>query len=83
MSGDLKQTVAFSLSATSPHEKAEHTTGIHYGSIHFRFDQEAGAELGRDVGGQVYRHNLQRDHDREHDGEEDCDYEHDRHNDWK
>jgi PAP2 superfamily len=33
-----------------------------YGGIHFRFDQEAGARLGREVGGYVYRHNLRPDH---------------------
>ena len=44
-----------------------------YGGIHFRFDQEAGARLGRAVGGAVYRRNLGRDHDREHDWEADCD----------
>jgi hypothetical protein len=33
-----------------------------YGGIHFRFDQEAGARLGRSVGGHVYRHNLRRAH---------------------
>jgi hypothetical protein len=31
-----------------------------YGGIHFRFDQEAGARLGRDVGTYIYRHNLRR-----------------------
>ncbi len=45
-----------------------------YGGIHFRFDQEAGARLGRAVGGSVYRRNLGRDHYREHDREEDCDF---------
>jgi hypothetical protein len=29
-----------------------------YGGIHFRFDQEAGAEQGRRVGSYVYRNNL-------------------------
>jgi len=29
-----------------------------YGGIHFRFDQEAGAEQGRQVGAYVYRHGL-------------------------
>jgi hypothetical protein len=29
-----------------------------YGGIHFRFDQEAGAEQGRHVGAYVYRHGL-------------------------
>lgn len=31
-----------------------------YGGIHFRFDQEAGADLGRDIGTYVYKHNLGR-----------------------
>jgi PAP2 superfamily len=31
-----------------------------YGGIHFRFDQEAGANLGRDIGTFVYKHNLRR-----------------------
>lgn len=29
-----------------------------YGGIHFRTDQEAGADLGRAIGAAVYRHNL-------------------------
>jgi len=29
-----------------------------YGGIHFRFDQEAGADLGRAVGAYVYKHDL-------------------------
>jgi hypothetical protein len=29
-----------------------------YGGIHFRFDQDAGARQGRQVGAYVYRHNL-------------------------
>ena len=45
-----------------------------YGGIHFRFDQEAGARLGRAVAGTVYRRNLGRDHSREHDREDDCDF---------
>ena len=49
-----------------------------YGGIHFRFDQEAGAQLGRAVGSTVYRRNLRRDHDRKHDREDDCD-DHDNH----
>ena len=49
-----------------------------YGGIHFRFDQEAGARLGRAVGSTVYRLNLRRDHDRKHDREDDCD-DHDNH----
>ena len=31
-----------------------------YGGIHFRFDQEAGSDLGRDIGTYVYKHNLRR-----------------------
>jgi len=31
-----------------------------YGGIHFRFDQDAGAEQGRRVGEYVYKHNLKR-----------------------
>ncbi|HEY2907513.1 MAG TPA: vanadium-dependent haloperoxidase [Vicinamibacterales bacterium] len=31
-----------------------------FGGIHFRFDQDAGADLGRDVASYVYRHNLRR-----------------------
>jgi len=30
------------------------------GGIHFRFDQDAGADLGRDVGAFIYKHNLRR-----------------------
>ena len=33
-----------------------------YGGIHFRFDQEIGAEQGRRVGAYVYRHILRRAH---------------------
>ncbi len=29
-----------------------------YGGIHFRFDQEAGARLGREVATHIYKHNL-------------------------
>ena len=47
-----------------------------YGGIHFRFDQEAGADLGRSIGKYVYTHNLRRakhgddddDNNNEHDG---------------
>ena len=49
-----------------------------YGGIHFRFDQEAGGELGDAIGTFVYKHNLRRakhshhvqdcDDDEEHDG---------------
>jgi hypothetical protein len=31
-----------------------------YGGIHFRFDQDAGADLGRDLATYVYTHNLRR-----------------------
>jgi len=31
-----------------------------YGGIHFRFDQEAGGAMGREIGTYVYKHNLQR-----------------------
>jgi hypothetical protein len=31
-----------------------------YGGIHFRFDQEAGARMGREIGEYVYRHALRR-----------------------
>jgi hypothetical protein len=41
-----------------------------YGGIHYRFDQEAGAELGRDIGAYVYKHNLRRAKHSQHD---DCD----------
>jgi hypothetical protein len=33
-----------------------------YGGIHFRFDQESGAKLGRQVGAYVHRNTLQRRH---------------------
>ena len=36
-----------------------------YGGIHFRFDQEAGAELGRRIGAYEYKHNLRPTHDRD------------------
>lgn len=35
-----------------------------YGGIHFRFDQEAGGEQGREVGAYVYTHVLRRAHHR-------------------
>jgi hypothetical protein len=31
-----------------------------FGGIHYRFDQEAGADLGRDIATYVYKHNLRR-----------------------
>ena len=36
-----------------------------YGGIHFRFDQEAAAKLGRQVGAYVHRHTLRRRHGKE------------------
>jgi hypothetical protein len=46
-----------------------------YGGIHFRFDQDAGADLGRDVAKYVYKHNLRRakhdDNDNDDDQDED------------
>ncbi len=50
-----------------------------YGGIHFRFDQEAGADLGRDIGTYVYKHNLRRAKHSEHDDDDDNDDEHDGH----
>ena len=45
-----------------------------YGGIHFRFDQEAGADLGRAVGAFVYKHNLRRaDHDDDRESGDDAD----------
>jgi hypothetical protein len=48
-----------------------------YGGIHFRFDQEGGANLGGHVGGYVYRHNLRRvtTHDDDHDRDDDGDHQ--------
>jgi hypothetical protein len=40
-----------------------------YGGIHFRFDQEAGTKLGRDVGTYVQRHALRRLHGEHDEGE--------------
>ena len=47
-----------------------------YGGIHYRFDQEAGADLGRDIGAYEYRHNLRR---AKHSGHDDGDEEGDDH----
>jgi hypothetical protein len=47
-----------------------------YGGIHFRFDQDAGADLGRDVATYVYKHNLRAKHS-DNDDEGDNDDEHD------
>ena len=41
-----------------------------YGGIHFRFDQEAGGRLGREVGKYVYTHNLRSDPGNESDDED-------------
>jgi len=41
-----------------------------YGGIHFRFDQEAGALMGRGVGSYVYNHTLRCSHDNEDCGED-------------
>ena len=38
-----------------------------YGGIHFRFDQDAGAALGRAVGTYLYKHNLRRAKHSDHD----------------
>jgi hypothetical protein len=35
-----------------------------YGGIHFRFDQEAAAKMGRQVGAYVHRNSLRRTHDK-------------------
>lgn len=42
-----------------------------YGGIHFRFDQTAGARLGKAVGRAVYKNSLRAGHD--NDGDDDCD----------
>ena len=44
-----------------------------YGGIHFRFDQDAGADLGRDVATYVYKHNLRRAKHSDNDDEGDND----------
>jgi hypothetical protein len=41
-----------------------------YGGIHFRFDQEAGGNLGREIGKYVYKHNLRRAKDSDSDDED-------------
>ena len=52
-----------------------------FGGIHFRFDQEGGAELGRGIGTYVYKHNLRRakHHEHDDDGDHDDDHHDDRH----
>jgi hypothetical protein len=42
-----------------------------YGGIHFRFDQEAGSEQGRQVGAYVHRHLLRRADGKQDSGEAD------------
>jgi hypothetical protein len=48
-----------------------------YGGIHFRFDQEAGAKLGREIGAYEYKHNLRRSKHGDHDEDGDNDRDHD------
>jgi hypothetical protein len=48
-----------------------------YGGIHFRFDQEAGAKLGREIGAYEYKHNLRRLKHGDHDEDGDNDGDHD------
>jgi PAP2 superfamily len=48
-----------------------------YGGIHFRFDQEAGADLGGAIGTFVYKHNLRREKHSHHDDDCDDDDDHD------
>ena len=59
-----------------------------FGGIHYRFDQEAGTELGTDIAKYVYKHNLRRakhfgdhdddDDDDDHDGGHGHGHDHDR-----
>jgi hypothetical protein len=45
-----------------------------FGGIHYRFDQEAGTELGTDIATYVYKHNLRRaKHFGDHDDDDDDD----------
>ena len=48
-----------------------------YGGIHFRFDQDAGADLGRDVATYIYKHNLRsaKHSDDDDDGDDDGDHD--------
>ena len=47
-----------------------------YGGIHFRTDQDAGAELGTALGTVIYKHNLRRtDHDDDEDDDGRCEKE--------
>ena len=54
-----------------------------FGGIHFRFDQVAGADLGRDIASYVYKHNLRRAKhaDKDDDDDKDHDHDHDKDND--
>jgi hypothetical protein len=47
-----------------------------FGAIQVRFDQEAGADLGRDIATHVYKHNLRRAKHSDNDDEGDSDDEH-------
>jgi len=42
-----------------------------YGGIHFRFDQDAGSRLGREVGSYIYRRDLRPDHGNDGDADGD------------
>ena len=48
-----------------------------FGGIHYRFDQEAGGDLGRDIGSYVFKHNLRRvtHGDRDDDSDPDDQYD--------
>jgi len=48
-----------------------------YGGIHYRFDQEAGADLGRAVATYVYKHNLRRAKGSDDDDDDDDHGDHD------
>ena len=50
-----------------------------YGGIHFRFDQDAGSDLGRDVATYVYRHNLRRAKHSHDDDDDEGEHEHEHH----
>lgn len=49
----------FTLHYTAFHQITDDISDARvYGGIHFRFDQDAGAALGREIGTYVYKHNL-------------------------
>ena len=52
-----------------------------YGGIHFRFDQDAGAKLGRDIAAYEYKHNLRRSKHGDDDDDDDDDGDHDNEHD--